>query len=465
MLNKINKELILQISIILGCLVFLMLKFPIIPIHAQISCNGEPALSHPLDPTKWSWVSGTEARVVVFDTPHPTDFQIISNAVSEWNEYSVANCSGVTFVTERANRPYDPDETLPDNTIFIPRVNPTQVFHKYRNPTLPNQSLKGAIIQLGPGYSHTSNVPPNLAGSFRHTVAHEVGHTFGLINANTNTIMGIAGYITNCDTEAIRKIYCPITPTPTPEPTPIPGGCLAPPDWILYPSTGCASGFQNLAGTCNRSPAFINQCNRFGGYDDESCGCLGGCEGGGCSPIVVDVLGNGFDLTNIADGVDFDIDNDGTLERHSWTSVNTDDAWLALDRDGNGLIDSGKELFGNVTPQPPPPSGEEMQGFLALAMYDGPGYGGNGDGKITRHDAIFDRLKLWQDTNQNGISESCELFSLPDLGLRKLDLDYRESRRVDAHGNQFKYRARVRDAQDAQLERWAWDVFLVVQQP
>jgi len=160
--------------------------------------------------------------------------------------------------------------------------------------------------------------------------------------------------------------------------------------------------------------------------------------------------------------VDFDINNDGSPER---TTVETDDAWLALDRNGDGIIDSGTELFGNVTPQDPPLTGEEMNGFSALAVYDDPGYGGNGDVNISQQDEIFDRLKLWQDTNHNGIAESCEMFSLPDLGLRKLDLDYKQSRRVDAHGNQFKYRAKVRDAQNAQLGRWAWDVFLVVQQP
>lgn len=143
---------------------------------------------------------------------------------------------------------------------------------------------------------------------------------------------------------------------------------------------------------------------------------------GGCSPIVIDILGNGFDTTNAANGVDFDLDNDGIPERYSWTSTGSDDAWLALDRNGDGSIDRGRELFGNVTPQPLPPDGEEMHGFRALVIYDEPGYGGNGDGKITRHDMIFDRLKLWQDTNHNGVSESCEMFTLPELGLRNSTL-------------------------------------------
>ncbi len=134
-------------------------------------------------------------------------------------------------------------------------------------------------------------------------------------------------------------------------------------------------------------------------------------------PLILDIGKDGFNIERKKYGAYFDLNCDGFAEKINWT---TRDAILALDLNGNGIIDNGREVFGdyheigdNITAK---------NGFEALSHYDS-----NEDGVINEEDEVFDNLKIWIDENSNGISESNELKTLIESDISEIDLKYIES--------------------------------------
>jgi trimeric autotransporter adhesin len=156
-----------------------------------------------------------------------------------------------------------------------------------------------------------------------------------------------------------------------------------------------------------------------------------------CSPIVVDLNKDGIDLGPAGRGVSFDVNADGYPELVQWVRPGGDEAFIALDRNRNGLVDDGSELFGVGTPLFE--GGKAANGFVGLAQYDQPLLGGNDDGMISRDDAIWPELSMWLDSNADGIAAANEMRRPEALGLRSFGTIPKVRRYIDAAGNSLPY--------------------------
>jgi hypothetical protein len=193
------------------------------------------------------------------------------------------------------------------------------------------------------------------------------------------------------------------------------------------------------------------ECPEEGGYFLEECGC--------CvapwSPILLNLTGR-LTLSSPANGVLFDFWGNGRPQYVSWPTGD-DEGWLVLDRDRDGSITNGSELFGNATRLT---NGQlARHGFEALAEFDQ-----NSDGQIDTKDAIFNELAIWRDANRDGRATRPELMPLSASAISALSLNYRESKKTDQNGNVYKYGADVtlksggvRQAYDIFWARWSPD--------
>jgi hypothetical protein len=132
------------------------------------------------------------------------------------------------------------------------------------------------------------------------------------------------------------------------------------------------------------------------------------------TPLALDLDGDGVQTVSMHDGVNFDINNDGVVDRTGW--ISRSDGLLVRDLNGDGAINNGGELFGSGTVLA---NGKKASdGYAALSTLDS-----NLDGLIDMYDSGFDQLLVWTDRNGNGVADKDELSRLTDLGIKSISLD------------------------------------------
>ena len=178
-------------------------------------------------------------------------------------------------------------------------------------------------------------------------------------------------------------------------------------------------------------------------------------------PVLIQLSKGHLSLTGLDDPVSFDMDADGFAENTGWTGRDGSAAFLVLDRNDNGIIDDGRELFGTMTAQW---ETEDPSGFMALAFFDGASAGGNADGVISEDDTVFESLALWHDRDHDGLSDPSELTPLRDIGIGTIGLNMIPVSRSDTHGNQLRYGATVQFDTTATHHFGAMDVHFVSSQ-
>jgi hypothetical protein len=186
-------------------------------------------------------------------------------------------------------------------------------------------------------------------------------------------------------------------------------------------------------------------------YNSSFCTWSTSCQPTGSSPIIVDTNHTGFHLTDPqAACVTFNLS--GTPACYSWPQHGSGNAWLVYDADGDGVIDSGKELFGHFTPHADadwaPHKTASPNGFLALAWFDQPAQGGDGNLIIDKRDQIWTKLKLWIDDHcyltptVPCTSRPGELHPLDEFGINSISLVYTGfTEYTDGSKNDFRFSA------------------------
>lgn len=398
-----------------------------------VCCIGLPVQSAAQCPT-FSGIRWAGGQTVKYDLSNlPSQFHSAATAaIGKANAFATAAKTGVQFSLQG-----------PNDRIVSFVVNTSIAGVGQLEKTSSGGIVTNAEVRINPNatFSGTNKVlDPNFPGytdavvlTFFHELVHSLGlnnvafenATFGgsvmnePINARNNSNNYVAWDATNCDRETVDNNY---------------------PDWSGEPdycaNGGCTPGYAPM-GTPGCSEASIDECGCCLTY----------------SPIVLDLSGDGVRFSSVDEGVAFDINDMGRRFKLGWP-VATDDVWLWLDRNGNGIVDNGGELFGNATRLS---NGRPAQnGFVALAELDA-----NADDMIDSQDALFHVLRVWSDANRDGVSQAEETSMLTTTEVSGIELSYRESRRTDQHGNVFRYRS-VLHLSGGKGRTWAWDVYPAV---
>ncbi len=388
------------------------------PSTCNTNCNISPSGTMlPVKPNSARYQVCMQSSIT--SSPNFSNLQAgIVNMVNTWNQAASQNASGPIFQLQIGSTTNCEINIKTDSTLTATGQWDFTIDSTTGNPN-------GGTIRVNANQS--SSMSADVANSL---FTHELGHGVGLADvtpttscSQTDSIMvsplnssqNFACAPTACDKAGENDVYSPPPPC---------GSCVPP------PVDGCQS------------------------VDTCTCACLNP----NASPILLAVGPSAdYQLVGPQQGVWFDLDSDGTLERLGWTRPNDWVGFLALDRNHNGIIDNGQELFGNFTLLG---NGQTAaNGFQALAYWDSPQAGGNGNGWIDPGDAVWANLRVWIDFNHDGISQPNELFTLSQLNITGISTTYSPEMRRDQFGNGFRYRGQfIINGQP----RPAYDVYFAV---
>ena len=372
-----------------------------------------PAVAYSTDcsPQSPAWPGQQSASFITLVSP--TDYSWITEGLNKWN--TACTVDEIPYLQTH-------DEVVGGT------FNVNVAYHEGQNPNQGDEGACGVTAMFVSGgtiqsaeiniYDRNSEAEP--CGDQNSLMAHEIGHLFGLTDTGE----------LECDTS------------------------------IMY--NGSFSSAQRV------SPMDCTKADSqwlTGWEDDDPCSTPNppqGCVPGDASPILIDLDRDRIRLTGVENPVVFDINADGHPERLSWTSAGTLDGFLCLDRDGNGFVDSGRELFGNFTPLID--GSTAPNGYIPLAEFDLAAMGGNDNGNIDPGDAAYSFLDVWIDWNHNAVSDPGEILSLAQAGVSRISLEYHRIGRRDRHGNYFRYVSKAwLMVNGRERPTWTSDVFFIVE--